>query len=450
MSSLKCTICDAETSLICSTCKSASYCSTGCQKKDLPLHKLLCDKLEKFKATHPRPEPTFMSSYKLGILFPTKGKEPELIWVKRKLEWKGDMWKVGCDVLDRDRDDYAVWGQQISHDDESGTEIMWNMDGAEENACLTHLLDGCKGYRKPFPGYSLIPLATGLADAHIVVRWIKTDTGALMEYQDISLNDLRKALTYFCEEYNHIEVTKPNPFVLFEQPKWIGCVIISCRGDQESDLEENKYRQVAIKKNTYERAQNISSISKQLGFTLALAPFWIPVAFPWRAFDVAAINSDLFSNPEALNLRLGIEPSKTNASAWNKAMFYGGGKGERAARVTVCRLDQQDVTPQQVEVLARYCTDVLHKAMEDKDDDFDEDIKKAIVEKYICRDRFEAYFDQYKAKKLADGDASWVDAFPPKANTSAKDDAKEEDERLAKRRKVMRDIEARLGREKSK
>ncbi|KAL3446069.1 hypothetical protein BJX65DRAFT_309309 [Aspergillus insuetus] len=53
----------------------ASYCSTVCQRKDFPAHKLLCKQFDTHGARH-SPE------YRRAILFPEKQDKPRLIWAR--------------------------------------------------------------------------------------------------------------------------------------------------------------------------------------------------------------------------------------------------------------------------------------------------------------------------------------------------------------------------------
>lgn len=51
--------------------------------------------------------------------------------------------------------------------------------------------------------------------------------------------------------------------------------------------------------------------------------------------------------------------------------------------------------------------------MHDEKKVYTEDIRTAIVEKYIQSERFNQYFEGLKQKKLAAGDISWINASPP-------------------------------------
>ncbi|KAG4428216.1 hypothetical protein IFR05_016299 [Cadophora sp. M221] len=79
MTLTKCTICTNPTTTKCSKCKSATYCSPQCQKLDFPLHKIICSKLVEFIGSNPRPADEYLSTHKLGILFPEESTSPELI-----------------------------------------------------------------------------------------------------------------------------------------------------------------------------------------------------------------------------------------------------------------------------------------------------------------------------------------------------------------------------------
>lgn len=80
-----CAICKMPTRLVCRTCKSASYCSTGCQDKDGPLHNLLCKELDVFLTAEPTPADTLETQHKLALLFPAAEKWPKLAWIQIKI-----------------------------------------------------------------------------------------------------------------------------------------------------------------------------------------------------------------------------------------------------------------------------------------------------------------------------------------------------------------------------
>lgn len=86
MALTKCTICGATTVAFWKKCKSAAYCSIRCQKRDWPLHRLLCGELPTFLENNPRPaeedekaqgwEGEGRARYKLALLLPIDSETP--------------------------------------------------------------------------------------------------------------------------------------------------------------------------------------------------------------------------------------------------------------------------------------------------------------------------------------------------------------------------------------
>ncbi|TEY58716.1 hypothetical protein BOTCAL_0202g00190 [Botryotinia calthae] len=104
---LTCTICNLPAK-DCTRCKSAAYCSSGCQTLDWPLHKTLCKKITTMS---PRPSPT----HKLGILFSPDSEKPELVWVDYKqIEIPGVEGQFELPDVDR----FLTYGSGDSYDSE--------------------------------------------------------------------------------------------------------------------------------------------------------------------------------------------------------------------------------------------------------------------------------------------------------------------------------------------
>jgi hypothetical protein len=108
MSPEGCAVCGTLASLVCGDCKSATYCSGVCQKKDHALHDLLCGKLKVFIEKNPRPVDIVDGTMqKLGLLFSENpGTEPDryalhtvkvdFIWVQTNCTFEDD---ESCEVL---------------------------------------------------------------------------------------------------------------------------------------------------------------------------------------------------------------------------------------------------------------------------------------------------------------------------------------------------------------
>lgn len=69
-------MCNAENSNQCSRCQSASYCSSECQKKDWPVHKILCKKYKAFLSTKQD------ERHHVGIFLPEDQDKPRLVWIE--------------------------------------------------------------------------------------------------------------------------------------------------------------------------------------------------------------------------------------------------------------------------------------------------------------------------------------------------------------------------------
>lgn len=73
----RCTICDKPTSQQCTACKAAAYCSRPCQRKDSPMHKLICTS---FRDLPERPLTQYLG-HRRCVVFPTLADAPKFVWV---------------------------------------------------------------------------------------------------------------------------------------------------------------------------------------------------------------------------------------------------------------------------------------------------------------------------------------------------------------------------------
>lgn len=71
-----CVVCDKLNATCCARCKSISYCSKACQKKDWGTHELLCAAFSTF-ATLTRPS----ADHRRAVLFDPDKAKPEFIWL---------------------------------------------------------------------------------------------------------------------------------------------------------------------------------------------------------------------------------------------------------------------------------------------------------------------------------------------------------------------------------
>lgn len=428
MAALRCVMCDAFTKLVCAVCKSANYCSTKCQDLDARLHILLCTRLEQFKAANPRPADGFLTTYTLGILFPETKDIPELVWVKHQLRFRDNSWMFGCDLSDYSEqfDMYEAVTRDV-YDSEAGLEglELWpshleGISGDARNSCFTHLLRGCTaldGDLSPF----CLDLQWG-GGTCIAARFALTDTEVGIEYRDVSLGDLRRALDSFYKDWKDeknspraLESTdiSDNSFVVLRKAEWVREIIISC--DSEVSVMRMRFRSLQVRKHdALFRCDDgvaagipfeICSIAEKMGFPIILQPLPIP------EYIYGGDRTGLQKNQMATILSIGVDPSK---DTWNTTRDLGLEGINGTPAVLVVRKDQLDITRYHVEVLSQYCSDVVRVAMtEDDGETHDQDIRKAIVEAYLTYEAFCKFFHQYKAKRVEEGQADWANSFPP-------------------------------------
>ena len=72
----ECDVCHKLERTACTGCLNAVYCSKACQKRDWPIHKILCKSFKNF-ADSTRPSKTHIRA----LLFPDHSATPEFIWL---------------------------------------------------------------------------------------------------------------------------------------------------------------------------------------------------------------------------------------------------------------------------------------------------------------------------------------------------------------------------------
>ncbi|KAE8441728.1 hypothetical protein EG329_004514 [Mollisiaceae sp. DMI_Dod_QoI] len=430
MPPLSCAICGKDIKLICCVCKSANYCSLECQTKDAPLHELLCDKIESFKISNPRPADSFLSTFKLGLLLPASKTMPELIWFKTGLTYSEEdkQWHYGCDLSQYNNGNAKYF---LGHIDDNGREIEVMCGQREEprNACLEFLLRAGKN---------------GIKNEELI------------------------RFTY--EFRGSIIVVSLSPYVVLGERSWAKAVVVDNRNDVVLSNRQ-KYRPIMIRKPQPDQDIDfVSSISEHMGMSLLTQPNISTLQ--WKAVSGDRAASYQKSYLKVFGILHGAVPSEN--STWNRPRLYPLRPWLEfqlgySSSVTVYRKDGKDLTEHHIEALISYCKEVLHVAMKDEENENDKNAKQAIVDTYMTGAKFCEYFEKLKGKKLAAGDMSWADAAPPictKSNSAKRaiqqgdlpspkhtrlvstDELKEE-QRLAKRRKVLESVESRLSEKQS-
>ncbi|KAF4624123.1 hypothetical protein G7Y89_g14050 [Cudoniella acicularis] len=399
-----CIICYEPSKLTCPTCKSADYCSDECKKKDRALHTLLCKEYSTFAVTNPKPIDEYLSTHRLGFLFPEDSKTPQLVWVKCKLE-------IGADSTCRERamlKEYFISGipEQTqkhirSHSLQIFKEPIHHRPERNRNQSIQHLL---RGYGCPdFP----------VKGPHIVLAFKRPgydyDTPddiqepVYQPYQDVRLSDLRLALNRLAQDEKIFESKVPNEYMLPNLKYWTSAVKVSTKDGDMRHLQVDKYREVKIHDSSdiFRNSTEIADVSKHLGF-----PVHVQKCSPASLWDTPAnhLNGKAWFNREIEFLMMGVNAN--NLETWGHPDSK---KWLKIPTVLIARKDEKDLTVHQVEALVRYCEEELSTSLKDKDGaHYSLEFRKAQAEKYLCKSAFEKFFQELKAKKLSEGEMSWV------------------------------------------
>jgi hypothetical protein len=200
MSPSKCAVqsCNKPAPKKCGSCKSISYCSTNCQKKDWSIHKIICAEYTSFEATNSRPADTETVVWKLAILFPDDEEKPRFIWVdclvEEKLDDKGK--KTHFEQCAKSVQKYLGDGRLFAQlkrpefEPDERLELLCRkthcIDGPKENKSIMNILKKFprRDWRGPF----------------IVLRELANDNEEYSEYityQDVKLENLQAIVRFF-------------------------------------------------------------------------------------------------------------------------------------------------------------------------------------------------------------------------------------------------------------
>jgi hypothetical protein len=203
---------------------------------------------------------------------------------------------------------------------------------------------------------------------------------------------------------------------LYKDSNTIYGVDISSKGDQEI-LNKVKFIEVEISPtHPIFKDTKPTSISIRMGLPILVRKHGnLPRS--WIAKE-KQLNINPFENRTALYLNLDANPKSdywgfTDTVEWDMDI----------GTVLVVRKDRKAISEQQVEALAHFCRYELSPSMSQADEDAwavgdieDEDhrkVKEACIKTHMCREKFEEFFEKFKAEKLAAGDGAWEYALSP-------------------------------------
>lgn len=238
--------------------------------------------------------------YKLALLFPLKGEQPELIWVEVKVDgnYYNEDWER--DLLDRpssptwekheipypseehitpefNLDNYARREVDAGHYEyfskKSRTfQVFWPSDDSllergDEigNQCLERLNSGYS-----FTAHHGTIRSEGYNGNQVVMRYEQVEDDRTNDgkyYHDINLTDFRLAFDHFTRENNTFEGGKPGEFYIRRSMDWVKVVQVST----DDETCENRYEEMEFTKDheIFSKFEGICSVAEHMRFPLS-------------------------------------------------------------------------------------------------------------------------------------------------------------------------------------
>ncbi|KAH9213754.1 hypothetical protein DL95DRAFT_505104 [Leptodontidium sp. 2 PMI_412] len=370
----KCTICNKKTTTKCAKCKSAAYCSAECQKIDFPLHKLICCKLVYFTENNPRPADEYLSTHKLGILFPVESTSPELIWVKNTITFEevGSHWEVWPKLNKHIK---CLTSPLVSVLQDRNVEVyisdMCCVEGGP-NECLGHLLEGYQWTMEEIPS----PSTSGPVISLFCARDRKR------QFRDVMVST-----------YHQIR-SQPQPFSTISEHMGMTLRFFKC-GYQRKVVDANNARK-----------------TKRHPFDSAMASILMINANPeesnqgWGWADIK--NWDSGTEPTVLVTRSDKKP----ISARQVEVLI-----EYIRGVVQWAMESDEIDEEYEKMQEKFDNDEITATefFEFEENNTEENRRKRVIEEYMKSDRFEKFIEKFKKEKLEDGDTTWADVVSPRA-----------------------------------
>lgn len=405
--------------------------------------------------------------YKAAIMFPLDSDRPKLIWlrVNMRTEFDSDNETV--------YPEYHHWETPMYHlmqimkspsampTKKNGQKLNIYMgDHCFGNDPITKsLLKLNAGYdSREFGSIAPAPWAGNLIVVNITKKKVQHPKKAFdfdPEKKDIhndaNMSDLRYAFDYLTRDNRIFESDQPNPCYIRKPGIWCKAVKICC--DAEMKLEGKKnFTEIAISRYhpMFTKTNTISSISKHMGFPIhvqktALNPNWLACMKQLPSSQWFSPFENIYAVCLMIDADVDSKHWKLVDERWDKG---------RDSTVLVARKDLKDLTVHQVEALAFFSKDVVQWEMgvtieaEMNGGEGGEDVNWVIdpqtgepqiptektrlkfIKKYLQSNKFAKFFEDFKQKKIAAGDATWADAtVPPKGSIAEPEILKTKEER---------------------
>lgn len=347
----KCTICNTSGAKRCASCHSAAYCSSACQKKDWPLHKIICKALKSIE----RPP----GSYRLALLFPADSKLPVATWVScssNEAPAAPNLPDVDAIVGPKPHDFRSITRNELRGFDIDHSVVIISKQQSNDvptlNACVMHTTNGMARYKWAGP-----VIAMRIAEG-------------INTYEDMTAEDLRVAVDYFAQlPSNGLK-------------GYVQGVKICCNGD----LKQGRFVEVDVPlDHAIFTASKGPDIPKKIGLDIRIHKYAPNPA--WR-FTVGN-----FDNQGVTFLHLNANPHSPSWG-WAPPEWQ-----NEVGSVLLVRADRKPISPRQVEILTEYCCSELQPNFESSIEANSLSARQRFFDR-INKQGFEAYFKSYKKEQM--------------------------------------------------
>jgi hypothetical protein len=432
-----CTVCNGHGATECSICKSASYCPEKCKKRDERVHRILCREFVHFTS---KPRPTEKAV--LALYFPIRGTAPEFIWFEndRKVE-KIDKEKPRySNVFGDEKPDLSDFTIPVNYAKKFNLNNTLEMRMRAKfrfefatlplNMTIIETTRGIQGDRwaGPIVVYARSGTDNPGSPVDVTVEDLSSMVVFFNKYTPSETDGLGEALKYGAM----VEVEHINHQLFFSMLRnhsrfHVNGVEITCRGDQHflKVKEFLSFDVPDVHPIFHERAEGgpeepqPTPVSKHMGLELLVRK--VPPYAGWgRQVLKNYFGFPPYQNVNARYLNLKADPTSSDWGCTDEEIW-----GLSTGRVLVVRRDKLDITPHQVKALVHYCRYNISLAIEKqrrelrgKNGGVVAAERTKLIRDLMCRDRFEKFFEDFKDKKVKEGDASWTGEVSPYQNVA--------------------------------
>lgn len=388
----------------CSVCQSAHYCSHGCTSLDLPLHSLICPQFREVPKSRPAAKREGYKwnatnrNYIQALLLPKDSDTPRLVWVAARQNLNQEGGYIEQQTVHKDiTEEYKIAPPVTREVTRNGRHLRLFM---AENKAATLIENTCLRFLSK--GYTTSDPRMIYCGDIIICAW--KDTFQKMDvitrekttYIDIDYADLRYILDDYVQ-YRAYESSECNDLIRQQEGAWVQAVMLHCDGDVTFNGKE-KYQDVYIHKRSHticgplsptthgqDLLPDVSTISHNMGMTLRLQKMMVDPS--WLGKMVASIEQRANTAAKFLMIDTDIENKKgiwgTLMAKWNTGID---------TTVLVAREDHKNITAKQVEILCRYCREIVEPSLKEFDGTDLKLERKRFAQEHLESLKFEDYF----------------------------------------------------------